>query len=37
MKFRCVENTRVDERIFFGTHESGLKIYVIPKKEFSKS
>ncbi|MBO5136118.1 MAG: insulinase family protein [Clostridia bacterium] len=37
MEFRCVENTRVDERIFFGTHESGLKIYVIPKKEFSKS
>jgi len=37
MKFRCVENTRVDERIFFGTHESGLKIFVIPKKEFSKS
>ncbi len=37
MKFRCVENARVDEKIFFGTHESGLKIYVIPKKEFSKS
>lgn len=37
MKFQCVENKRVDEKIFFGTHESGLRIYVIPKKEFSKS
>ena len=37
MKFEWLENKRVDEKIFFGTHESGLKIYVIPKKEFSKS
>lgn len=26
-----------DEEIYFGTHSSGLKIYIVPKKDYSKS
>ena len=36
MKFKTFENSILNEKILSGIHESGLKIYIIPKKGFSK-
>lgn len=36
MKFEIFENSVINEKILSGVHESGLKIYIIPKKGFSK-
>ena len=36
MKFNKVENMAIGETLYFGTHESGLGIFVVPKKNFSK-
>ncbi len=36
MRFEMIESTKLREKILFGTHESGLKIYIVPKKGFSK-
>lgn len=36
MKFTTIENSKIKEKILYGVHESGLKIYVIPKKGFNK-
>lgn len=36
MKFESFENNIIKEKILSGIHESGLRIYLIPKKGFSK-
>lgn len=36
MKFECIYNETIDEKLYIGKHESGLKIYLLPKK-FTKS
>lgn len=36
MKFNKVENKAIGETLYFGTHESGLGIFVVPKRNFSK-
>lgn len=36
MKFEKTENTRLGEEMLYGVHESGLQVYVFPKKGFSK-
>ena len=36
MVFNKVYNKAIDETLYFGTHESGLGIFVVPKKSFSK-
>ena len=36
MEFKTIENKTINEKILYGTHESGLRIYLIPKKGFSK-
>ena len=36
MNFECIANELIDEKLYFGTHKSGLKIYLLPKK-FTKS
>jgi len=36
MKFEKTENKFLKENILFGTHESGLRVYIIPKEGFSK-
>lgn len=36
MKFNKIENKSIGETLYFGTHESGLGIFVVPKKDFSK-
>ncbi len=36
MHFKTIENSVIKEKIFYGTHESGLSIYIIPKKGFNK-
>lgn len=36
MKFNKVENKAIGETLYFGTQESGLGIFVVPKKNFSK-
>lgn len=36
MNFEIYENKTIDERILSATHKSGLKVYIIPKKGFSK-
>lgn len=36
MKFNKIENKSIGETLYFGTHESGLGIFVVPKKNFSK-
>ena len=35
MKFNKIENKSIGETLYFGTHESGLGIFVVPKKDFS--
>lgn len=36
MKFKEIKNEKLNEKILFGVHESGLNIFVIPKKGFCK-
>lgn len=36
MNFEKIENKAIDETLYFGTHESGLGIFVVPKRNFSK-
>lgn len=36
MKFEKTENKALKESILFGVHESGLKVYIIPKPGFCK-
>ncbi len=36
MKFERIENARLGEYMLCGTHKSGLRVYVFPKKGFSK-
>lgn len=36
MKFEVFENSIINEKILSGIHESGLRIYIIPKTGFSK-
>ena len=36
MDFKTIQNKSINEKILYGTHQSGLKIYIIPKKGFSK-
>ena len=36
MRFEKTENVRLSECIYRGVHESGLRVFVIPKKGFSK-
>lgn len=36
MKFCKTENKAINETILHGVHESGLRVYLIPKKGFSK-
>ena len=36
MNFEIYENKTIDEKILSATHKSGLKVYIIPKKGFSK-
>ena len=36
MKFEITENKALKERVMYGVHESGLRVYIIPKKGFSK-
>ena len=36
MKFELTENKALKERILSGVHESGLRVYIIPKEGFSK-
>lgn len=36
MKFEITENKALKESVLYGVHESGLRIYIIPKKGFCK-
>ena len=36
MKFNKAYNDRLNETLYSGTHESGLNVFVLPKKGFSK-
>jgi len=36
MKFEITENKALNERILSGVHESGLRVYIIPKTGFCK-
>ena len=36
MKFNKYTNDNINETLFYGEHESGLGVFVIPKKNFSK-
>lgn len=36
MEIKHIENKQLKEEMFYGIHESGLRIYVFPKKGFSK-
>ncbi len=36
MKFDRIENTMLKETILCGVHESGLRVYIVPKTGFSK-
>lgn len=36
MEFVTYYNERIDEKMLFGTHKSGLRVALIPKKGFSK-
>lgn len=37
MEFTKIENGLISETIYKGTHKSGLRVFVMPKKGFSKS
>ena len=36
MNFTKTYYDKFDETLYFGTHESGLKVYVMPKTGYSK-
>ncbi|MBO4941414.1 MAG: insulinase family protein [Clostridia bacterium] len=36
MRFEKTENKFLNESVLFGVHESGLRVYIVPKKGFSK-
>ncbi len=36
MRFEKIENKALKESVLFGVHESGLRVYIIPKKGFCK-
>lgn len=36
MKFEKTENSIIKETVLFGVHESGLRVYIVPKKGFCK-
>ena len=36
MQFQKQIEERLGETLYFGTHESGLDVFVLPKKGFSK-
>ena len=36
MKFEITQNQALKESFLYGVHESGLRIYIIPKKDFCK-
>ena len=36
MKFEITQNKALKESFLYGVHESGLRIYIIPKKDFCK-
>ncbi len=36
MRFEKTENKFLGESVLFGVHESGLRVYIVPKKGFSK-
>ncbi len=36
MKFEITENKAINEKVMYGVHKSGLRVYIIPKKGFCK-
>lgn len=36
MEFKTIYNEKIDEKYLFGTHKSGLRVAIVPKKGFSK-
>lgn len=36
MKFERIENKTIKESVLFGVHESGLRVYIVPKTNFCK-
>ncbi len=36
MRFEKIENRDIDETVLSGVHESGLRVFIVPKKGFSK-
>ena len=36
MRFEKTEKTSLKESVLYGVHESGLRVYIVPKKGFSK-
>lgn len=36
MKFNELNSTTLKEKILYGVHQSGLRVYIIPKKQFCK-
>lgn len=36
MRFEKTENKVINESVLFGVHESGLRVYIVPKKGFCK-
>lgn len=37
MELKCVKNDVTCEEMYFGKHSSGLGVYIIPKKDYSKT
>ena len=37
MKFELIYNKKIDEKLYVGTHESGLRVCVMPKPDYVKS
>lgn len=36
MKLKMKENSITGEKLYFGTHQSGLEIYIMPRKDYTK-
>lgn len=36
MDFRIINDEKINEKIYFGEHRSGLGVIIVPKKDFSK-
>ena len=36
MEIKHIENKQLKEEMFYAVHDSGLRVYVFPKKGFSK-